>query len=148
MLRVSKLGDYGTMIMVHMARQPLRLFSACDMAEATGLGPATVSKLMKCLAREGLLVSHRGTHGGYRLAREPTEISIAQIVDAVEGPVGVTECSVAAGTCAQEATCTVRAGWQGINSLLRASLENVRLAEFARTTEGMAGDEIVASPGE
>lgn len=140
MLRVSKLGDYGTMIMVHMARQPLRLFSACDMAEATGLGPATVSKLMKCLAREGLLVSHRGTHGGYRLAREPAEISIAQIVDAVEGPVGVTECSVAAGVCAQEATCTVRAGWQGINSLLRASLENVRLAEFARTTEGMTGD--------
>ncbi|HJV26898.1 MAG TPA: SUF system Fe-S cluster assembly regulator [Aromatoleum sp.] len=148
MLRVSKLGDYGTMIMVHMARQPLRLFSACDMAMATGLGAATVSKLMKCLAREGLLVSHRGTHGGYRLAREAAEISIAQIVDAVEGPVGVTECSVAAGTCAQEATCTVRAGWQGINSLLRASLESVRLAEFARVAERVAGDEVVASPGE
>ena len=147
MLRVSKLGDYGTMIMAHMARQPLRLFSACDMAAEIGLGPATVSKLMKCLAREGLLLSHRGTHGGYRLSREPTDISIAQIVDEVEGPVGVTECSVAAGLCAQEATCTVRTGWQRINSLLRASLESVRLAEFART-EGLSGDGLVAGPRE
>jgi len=132
MLRLSKLGDYGTVIMAHMAREPARLFSAAEVSAAVGVGLATVSKLLKLLTREGLLVSYRGTKGGYTLARTPDEISIAQIIDAVEGTMGMTECSVTAGLCAQERECLARGSWLRINQAVRSALEGVRLAEFAR----------------
>lgn len=132
MLRLSKLGDYGTVIMAHMAREPSRVFSAAEVAAAVGVGLPTVSKLLKMLGRSGLLVSHRGTKGGYTLARPPSEISIAQIIDAVEGTVGMTECSVRAGLCAQESGCRARGSWLRINQVIRSALEGVRLAEFAQ----------------
>ncbi|NMG76946.1 SUF system Fe-S cluster assembly regulator [Aromatoleum diolicum] len=132
MLRLSKLGDYGTVMMAHMAREPSRVFSAAEVAAAVGVGLPTVSKLLKILARNGLLVSHRGTKGGYTLARSPGEISIAQIIDAVEGTVGMTECSVTVGLCAQEPRCLARGSWLRINQVVRSALEGVRLAEFAQ----------------
>lgn len=132
MLRLSKLGDYGTVIMAHMAREPLRVFSAPEIAAAIGVSLPTVSKLLKLLARDGLLISHRGTKGGYTLARSPDEISIVQIIDAVEGRIGMTECSVTAGLCAQESRCMARGSWLRINQVVRSALEGVRLAEFAQ----------------
>lgn len=131
MLRLSKLGDYGTVIMAHIAREPRRLFSAGEIAAHSGIGAPTVSKLLKRLARDGLLVSQRGARGGYALARAPGEISLAQIIDAVEGPLAMTECSARAGLCALERDCPARARWQAVNGVVRAALDGVRLADFA-----------------
>ncbi len=132
MLRLSKLSDYGTVIMAHMAREPARSVSAAELADAVGLAPTTVSKVLKLLTRAQLLGSRRGVHGGYALARSPEEISLAQVIAAVEGPIGVTECGAAAGLCAQEAACPSRASWLRVNRVVHEALDGVSLAEFAR----------------
>lgn len=131
MLRLSKLGDYGTVIMAQLAHDPHRLFRAADIAARSGIGAPTVSKVLKRLVRNGLLVSQRGAHGGYALARAPGEISLAEIIDAVEGPLAMTECSARAGLCALERDCPARARWQAVNGVIRAALDGVRLSDFA-----------------
>jgi FeS assembly SUF system regulator len=132
MLRLSKLTDYGTVIMTHMARQPARVYSAAEVATAVGVTVPTASKILKTLARENLLQSLRGAHGGYLLSRPPDEISIAQVIDAMEGPVGVTECSAALGLCAQEGSCSLQANWQRVNQIIRRVLSDLTLADMAQ----------------
>ena len=132
MLRLSKLTDYGTVIMTHLARNPGRIHSASEVAAAIGVAVPTASKILKMLARHHLLQSLRGANGGYLLARPPEQISIAQVIDAMEGPVGVTECSIAAGLCAQEGLCAIRANWQSINRVLFTALNGVTLADMAQ----------------
>ena len=132
MLRLSKLTDYGTVVMTHMARQPARVYSAAEVATAIGVTAPTASKILKTLARENLLQSLRGAHGGYLLSRPPDEISIAEVIDAMEGPVGVTECSAAVGLCAQEGSCSLRANWQRVNQVIRRVLSDLTLADMAQ----------------
>jgi FeS assembly SUF system regulator len=132
MLRLSKLTDYGTVLMTRMARESGRIHTAAELAAALGLGTATVSKLLKLLAGAGLLVSHRGAKGGYTLSRRPDEISVADVIHALEGPIAFTECSGATGTCVQEATCSIRGNWRLINEAVRQALEGVTLAQMAR----------------
>ena len=94
MLRISKLTDYATVILAEpRRRQPRELQTAAEVAERTRLGLPTVSKLLKSLQRAGLVASARGAHGGYQLARPAGAISAAEIIDALEGPVAITECS-------------------------------------------------------
>src|SRR5690606_2753016 len=105
--------------------------STCGaVAEATRLGQPTVSKLLKLLAHAGLVVSVRGPQGGYALAREPSTITAAEILDALEGPVAITACSSAAGACDLESHCRVGAAWQRINRSIRIALESVTLADL------------------
>ena len=137
MFRLSRLTDYGTVIMAHMAREPGRVYSAAELAGAVGVAMPTASKILKTLARKALLHSLRGAHGGYLLARPPREISIAQVIDALEGPLGVTECSVAAGLCPQENACAVRSHWQRIDWALRQTLAGLTLEDM--TQAGAAG---------
>ena len=118
--------------MTAFARQPQRLHSANEIAAELGLALPTVSKVLKALVQYGLLVSHRGAKGGYSLAAAPEEISVAQIIAAIEGPIALTECSDTAGLCGQEPQCSVRGNWQRINSAVRDALERVTLAELAR----------------
>lgn len=132
MLRLSKLTDYGTVIMTHMARQPARVYSAAEVATAIGVTVATASKILKTLARENLLQSLRGAHGGYLLSRPPDEISIAEVIDAMEGPVGITECSATVGLCAQEGSCSLRGNWQRVNQVIRRVLSDLTLADMAQ----------------
>jgi len=132
MLRLSKLTDYGTVIMTHMARQPARVYSAAEVACAIGVAVPTASKILKTLARENLLQSLRGAHGGYLLSRPPGEISIAEVIDAMEGPVGVTECSATVGLCAQEGSCSLRGNWQRVNQIIRRVLSDLTLADMAQ----------------
>ncbi|MGH8787233.1 MAG: SUF system Fe-S cluster assembly regulator [Cupriavidus necator] len=132
MLRLSKLTDYGTVIMTHLARNPGRIYSAAEVAAAIGVAVPTASKILKTLARHNLLQSLRGANGGYLLARSPEQISIAQVIDAMEGPAGMTECSVAAGLCAQEGLCAIRANWQSINRVIFSALNGVTLADMAQ----------------
>ena len=131
MLRVSRLADYGTVVMASMARDPGRVHSAAEVAMRIGLTAPTVSKILKTLARSGLVSSSRGARGGYRLPRDPAHITVAEIIGAMDGPIGMTECSTTPGVCTQEAACAVRANWQSINHILLETLSRVTLEQMA-----------------
>jgi FeS assembly SUF system regulator len=130
MLRMSKLTDYGTLVLSQLAAQRGGISSAGQVADATHLGPATVSKVLKSLAHAGLVVSARGVQGGYALARPAEDISAAEIIDALEGPVAITECSSKNSCCDLEEFCRVGRAWQKINWSIRKALESVSLADL------------------
>ncbi|MEX1993274.1 MAG: SUF system Fe-S cluster assembly regulator [Steroidobacteraceae bacterium] len=130
MLRISRLTDYATVILANLGGGDLA--SAADIAERTHIGVPTVSKLLKELQHAGLVRSVRGAHGGYQLARTASEISAADIIDAVEGPVALTECANGNGNCGIEATCQVGHGWQRISLSIRRALAGVSLDELLR----------------
>jgi len=131
MLRISRLTDYATVILASLAEQPERVQTATAVAEATHLALPTVSKLLKQLQRTKLVISTRGTHGGYQLARPATEITAAHILDALEGPVALTDCASARSQCGIEGTCRVGRAWQKVNIAIRRSLHEVTLAQLA-----------------
>ena len=130
MLRMSKLTDYGTVVMTYLAGTPERLHAASEVAENIGVAAPTVSKVLKTLVRSGLVASHRGTKGGYALSRPAERITMAEIIGALEGPIGLTECASNPGRCVQETSCSVRGNWQRINLAIRKALEEVTLAEM------------------
>ncbi len=130
MLRISKLTDYGTLVLAQLPASGEGLASAGQVAAATHLSHPTVSTLLKAWAHAGLVVSERGSHGGYALARPDDEISAAEIIDAIEGPVAITECSSAVSHCRLEPTCQVGSGWQGISLSIRRALTEVSLADL------------------
>ncbi len=132
MLRISKLADYGTVVMVYLALHSEQLLNAKDIAAHTHLAVPTVTKLLKLLANAGLLQSQRGAKGGYNLARTAEQISIADIIQAVEGPTGLTECSEHHGGCTLESVCHVRGNWQLISRAITTALESVSLADLAK----------------
>jgi len=131
MLKLSKLADYATVLMTLVARSADQVHTGVELAERSGIPAPTVAKLLKALARGGLLQSLRGAHGGYRLARPATEISVADIIAALEGPIGVTECASHPGGCTLESGCSTRANWRLINVAIRQALEAVSLAQMA-----------------
>jgi len=140
MLRISRLTDYGTVIMSQMARHPERIFSSSELALVLGLGSPTVGKVLRGLARHGLVIGIRGLHGGYTLARAPTQISVADIVDALEEqPFGLTECSTGDGLCDLEESCGIRTGWRKINDIVRRALESTTVASMVQATVTVAG---------
>lgn len=132
MLRVSKLTDYATVVMTCLAAADDGVLSAQVLAERARLETPTVSKLLKQLAQAGLVTSTRGINGGYRLAHAPQEISIADIVTAMEGPIGMTECSAHSGACGHEPHCGVRVNWQRINQAIATALAEVNLADMVK----------------
>jgi FeS assembly SUF system regulator len=131
MLRISKLTDYGTVILAFLAAHPREMHTASEVADRTRLGLPTVSKLLKSLHRAGLVASTRGSHGGYELSRPATQITAAAIVDAIEGPFALTECSGKHSECGIESTCGVGHAWQRVNSAIHRALSDVSLAELA-----------------
>ena len=130
MLRVTKLTDYATVVLTALAARGGAVASATDLAEQAGLEVPTVAKLLKPLAQAGLVEGFRGTNGGYRLARPAAEISLVEIVEAMEGPLGMTECSLHAGACGIEQSCGVRANWRRINDVVADALRGVTLAQM------------------
>ncbi len=133
MLRLSKLADYATVLMTAVATAPDRVHTGVELAERTHSPAPTVAKLLKTLTRGGLLDSLRGAHGGYRLARSPERISVADVIGALEGPISVTDCATHGGGCTIERDCAARANWRLINSAIRQALEAVTLAQMATT---------------
>jgi len=131
MLRISKLTDYGTVILAYMAAQHGRLLAAAEVAEATGIALPTVSKLLKKLQRSGLVCSTRGSHGGYQLAQPATQVTAAQILDALEGPVAITECSSQHSSCGIESSCRIGHAWKRLNGAIRQALNDVTLAQLS-----------------
>jgi len=148
--RISRVTDYGIVVMAHLAEcADGDSRNARELAEDTQLPAPVVSKILKSLTRAGLLVSQRGSKGGYSLARTPDEIPVVDIITALEGPVGITECTTHPGACAQESSCQVRGPWQRINGAVHAALARITLADLAKPIEragsivplvGMDGD--------
>lgn len=132
MLRISKLTDYATVVMTCLIDAGSGVLSAQALAERAHLETPTVSKLLKQLAQAGLVVSTRGISGGYRLARAAQRITVADIVTAMEGPIGMTECSAHTGLCNHELRCGVRVNWQRINQAIGDALANVTLADMVK----------------
>lgn len=131
MLRIAKLTDYATGLMTQMAHQPDRWVSAQQLAVELGLPAPTVARLLKLLGRAGLVVSQRGKGGGYGLARPAREISVAEVIAAIEGPVALTECAMGDGRCSLERDCATRANWRVISQAVQVALEAVSLADMA-----------------
>lgn len=146
MLRISKLTDYGTVVLAHLASGPGSVASAADVAAATGIGLPTVSKLLKLLAKSQLVTSTRGSHGGYRLSRDATSISAANVIDALEGPVSITECSSSDSHCNFEAFCCVGGAWQRINVAIRGALEDISLQDLLRSNSPIPRFEFAGMP--
>ena len=131
MLRISKLTDYATVILAALAEAPERVQTATALSEGTRVAAPTVSKLLKQLQRAGLVTSTRGLHGGYQLSRPATQITAAAILDALEGPLALTDCAAGHGHCCIEETCRVGRAWQRLNSAIHRSLHEVTLAQLA-----------------
>ena len=131
MLRISKLTDYGTLILACLAAQPARVWTASEVAACTRIGLPTVSKLLKKLQRSGLVISTRGSHGGYQLALPASDISAVRILDALEGPIAITECSGQHSSCGLESECRVGHVWQKVNGAIRRALNDISLAQMA-----------------
>ena len=130
MLRVTKLTDYATLALAELATAGDVRLSAGELAERAGLEMPTVAKLLKPLAQAGLVEGFRGANGGYKLARDAADISLVEIVEAMEGPLGMTECSVHSGQCGIEHSCGVRANWRRINDVVADALRGVSLAQM------------------
>jgi FeS assembly SUF system regulator len=133
-IRLSKVADYGIVMMTHLARHPDRQHTAPEIAAQSHLPLPMASKILKGLVRAGLLVSHRGVKGGYGLARPALAISVADVIVALEGPIALTACiEHAPGECDIEALCPARANWQRINAAIRHALEGITMNEMAQT---------------
>ena len=132
MIRLGKLTDYGLVLMTCMARKPEQpLHSARDLAVESRLPLPTVSKILKGLLQSGLLISHRGIKGGYSLARDAHEISLAEVIAALEGPIALTDCSTdISGLCELERSCPMKMNQRVINSVLKSALEKVMLSDL------------------
>ena len=130
MLRVTRLTDYATVVLTVLAARPQAVMSAAELAERSGLEVPTVSKLLKPLAQAGLVDSFRGANGGYRLARPAGQISLVEIVEAMEGPLAMTECSLHDGQCGISEQCGVRGNWRRINDVVADALRAVSLAQM------------------
>lgn len=131
MLRITKQTDYGIMLLAFLASlRPERILSARDVADGTGISLPMVSKILKGLARSGIVSSHRGAGGGYRLVRPAEETTLAGVIRALEGPISMVECGAQPGQCEQEPTCPVRVNWARVNREVERALERVALSEM------------------
>ena len=134
MIRLAKLTDYGIVLMSYMARSPeTTLHSARDLSQSTAIPLPTVSKLLKLLGQASLVQSQRGVRGGYTLIRAADRISVSDVVQALEGPVAMTECgeTTEPTSCSIEHVCRVKPHWQTINVAIKTALEQLTLADMA-----------------
>ena len=131
-MRLTHLADYAVVLMTAAARrEPCARLSATDLSLDTGVPLPTAQKLMQQLAAAGLLVGHRGAGGGYALARPVAEITLADIVEAVEGPFTMTVCSEGRTDCALDAHCRVKPHMGIVGDRVRGALGAVSLQELA-----------------
>jgi FeS assembly SUF system regulator len=131
MIRMSKLTDYAIVLLAHLARSG-RTLTAQELSGRSRVPAPTVSKLCKELSRAGLVLSQRGRHGGYGLARPAEEISVAQIVEAIEGPIALTDCSgPGKGPCLLEDVCPARPGWDPVARAIQGALAGLPLSAIS-----------------
>lgn len=133
MIRITREADYGIVLMTCLAQADGQPRSAAVLAQQRRLPLPMVSKILKTLARAGLLSSQRGVQGGYSLARSATEISAADIIGALEGPIAITECSSEAHDgCSRQDYCEVSGHWARINQAIHTALQSISLLDMSR----------------
>lgn len=132
MIRLNRLTDYAIVVLTQMGRDPAAVRTAPQLAHETGVPLPTVAKLLKTLAADGIIASHRGAAGGYSLSGAPETISVAQIIAALEGPIALTACVEGSGNhCDVESLCPMRGNWDKVNRAIRRALEDLTLADMA-----------------
>ncbi len=130
---MTKQTDYGIVVLTHFANKSSNLtLTARDISAEAGIPLPMVSKILKLLSRKGILISHRGVKGGYSLSRRADQITVAEVISALEGPIGMTECSSheEEGECNMESHCPVRFHWQAISYTVKRALEELTLSQM------------------
>lgn len=131
MIRITKEADYGIMLLASLAARPAgEVHTARQVAAWSSLPLPMVSKILRGLARGGILESHRGVSGGYSLDRSPEETSVAEVIRALEGPISMVQCGVEPGACEHERGCPTRVNWARINEAVEQALERVPVSEM------------------
>lgn len=139
-LRITKQADYGIVLLSVLARAEDRWLTASELAGESRLPQPTVRKVLKIMTRSGLLESHRGAHGGYSLASPAEDVTVVEIIGALDGPIAITECIDShPGDCSQDATCPVAGNWERINRAIYDALKEITLAEMARVATPSPG---------
>jgi len=131
MFRITRLTDYGVLLMTELASAGKNVRNAAALAERAHLPAPTVSKILQVLLREGLLASVRGAGGGYQLTRAASEISVRDIIVALEGPIALTECNLEHSQCEQQEHCATRSNWKVINQAVHHALNGITLADMS-----------------
>jgi FeS assembly SUF system regulator len=147
MIILSKLADYGVIIAAHLAAHSDRQITAGTLADETRLPRATVAKVLKALAHAGIVAGARGAAGGYRLSRAASAISVAEVVAAIDGAIGVTQCSIHTPTCERTDFCPTRPHWRRINDAVGMALSAVTLAEMLPATRFAPAEAGLQFPG-
>ncbi len=130
MLRITRQSDYAIALTSAMSRNADRVWSSAELARITGLPYPMVAKILKILHGSGILATKRGVKGGYRLAREPSSISVAEIIESVEGPIALTDCVRGRGLCDYEKECVSRSSWAIVNRKIYEVLSSISIAEM------------------
>ena len=127
MIRISRMADYALLVVFKM-RDFEQLVTLDRLCELTSLSLPTVRKLMRALTQSNVVKSVRGPHGGYKLSSRPSQISIAEIIEAIDGPIALTECAKSdGGDCQIAGTCELKENWNIVNRLISNALHNVTL---------------------
>ena len=143
MLRLTKKADYGLMALKYLAEQAdTGAQSAKDIAEAYHIPPQLLAKILQTLAKQGLLVSHAGTNGGYALARPAHDINAFEVIRAIDGPLFITSCITIHGTCDLHGHCTIKEPLRKVNDSIKDLLNGIRIADLIE-----AGDAEQAASG-
>ena len=132
MIRLGKLTDYAMLILSQMAQAPASVLSAAVIAEALHLSLPTVSKILKILSEGGLVSSVRGAEGGYLLTRAANEITVADVITAMEGNLAMTECCESINLCAISASCVMKGNWLKINTAIHAMLAKLTIIDMSQ----------------
>lgn len=145
MLRIGKLADYGLLIADCLGRADDQLTTESIVHE-TGLPEATVRKLLRLLVEGGVVSSRRGLRGGYRLSRTPDRITVAELISAIDGPIGLTECTHEDSTCSLTPSCGQRSNWHIITDLINRQLATITLADMRGDLARQGGSRIPVLP--
>lgn len=137
MLKLSKKADYGLIAMRHLAASAgSGTQSAADIAGEYGISAPLMAKILQKLARKGLVVARHGSSGGYTLARDASQITALEVIDAIDGPLRITSCVTSRGECGQTNTCTVREPLRRVNDTILQVLGTVTLLQMAQASGG------------
>lgn len=136
MIKISKMADYALALMARMAQEPGGIHTSTGLSRDAGLALPSVTKLLKALAKAELLRATRGKSGGYRLARDPSELTLLDIVEAIDGPLALTDCSQGEGSCAREGACLTKSALREVSALIAQSLKAVSLASLGARAQG------------
>lgn len=142
MLRIGKMTDYALLLTNHLVTSPEALCTTEELAAATLLPLATVRKLLKQLVDAGIVASYRGAKGGYRLANAPGQFTIADVIDAIEGPIALTQCAIQLDACDLSSSCGLKSNWAYLNQMVNNLFQHITLDDMSRRVS----DQVVEFP--